>query len=280
MLKLEFNDGRQEPIWVVEKNFTLGSGDDNHLVIDDASVSPQHAKISCSRQTYVLKDLGSQQGTWVNGIAVTQHAIACLDVIKLGDIEIRVVDPFKEARDYTWSLIACTGFFAGREFPLRFHTARQDADSAKPAAPPSLVIGRSKHCDIAFPGTHLSKEHARFEEKPGGLWVEDLQSDNGVFVNDERSLSAMLQAGDKLTLDVYSFRVFGPGLTLPRSAVAQALAQPPEEPTQVPKQWVTRPTSPGNRSDAPNGEIVPKVVYVMGVALLMLLIGLTAFLFV
>ncbi|BCD99148.1 FHA domain-containing protein [Marinagarivorans cellulosilyticus] len=272
MLKLRFNDNRQDPVWVVEKNFTIGSADDNSLVINDASVSPQHAKLTGARQTFVLKDLGSAEGTSVNGSAINQHAVACHDVLKFGDVEITIVDPASEAQDYEWSLIANSRFLSGQEFPLRMGESG------------SVVIGRGKRCDIAFPGTHLSKEHARFTISPEGLHVVDLDTDNGIFVNDERVEEAVLRAGDKVRLDVYSFRVFGPGIDLPRSATAKPAVSAPtprdDEPTVIPKQWVTRPTSPGNRSEMEEETRKPPVlIYAFSALMIALLIGLSAYVF-
>ncbi len=271
MLKLRFNDGRQDPIWVVEKNFTIGSGDDNNLVINDASVSPLHAKITMSRQTFVLKDLASTAGTWVNGKPINQHAVACRDQLKFGNVEVTIVDPSAEELDYQWSLVACSSFLTGQEFPLRL-------DDGK-----SIVIGRGKRCDIAFPGTHLSKEHARFTATPEGLLVEDLDSENGVFVNDERTAVAHLKAGDKVRLDVYNFAVFGPGIVLAKSATAippSVLIEEKIKTKNKPKQWITRPTSPGNRSETPEPIKKPATgVYLFSAVMIALLLGLTAYLF-
>lgn len=273
MLKLRFNDDRQDPVWVVEKHFTIGSADDNTLVIDDATVSPQHAKLTGNRQTYVLKDLGSAQGSFVNGEAINQRPVACKDVLRFGEVELTIIDPAKEALDYQWSLIGASRFLSGQEFPLYFD------DSGE------VIIGRGKRCTIAFPGTHLSKEHARFSLSDNGiLKVEDLDSDNGVFVNDNRTKSALLRAGDVVRLDVYKFYVFGPGIDLPKSAIAEPViplkAERDDEPTVIPKQWVTRPTSPGNRIEP---ELEPKgnKVWVVIFSLLMigLLMGLSAYVF-
>lgn len=277
MLKLKFNDNRQEPIWIVEKNFTIGCADDNHLIIHDASVSPKHAKITCTNQTYLLKDLNSEHGTMVNNNVIKQHAIACHDTLKFGDVELSIVDPATEVRDYEWSLIASSSFLTGQEFPI---LAKNDN---------SIIVGRAKRCDIAFAGTLLSKEHARFTPTKEGLLVEDLGSGNGVFVNDERVLKAHLQSGDKVRLDVYSFRIFGPGISMPRSAIAltKSLAQKSrtlsEEPTETPKQWITRPTSPGNRSDATTSTSHsakhPIMIFLFSLVMVGLLLGLTAYLF-
>lgn len=277
MLKLQFNDNRQDPVWMVEKNFTIGSADDNNLVIDDASVSPQHAKISCANQTYLLKDLSSAEGTMVNNTVIKQHAIACHDTLKFGDVELTIADPMSEPRDYEWSLIASSSFLTGREFPIN---AKDNQ---------SIIIGRGKRCDIAFPGTHLSKEHARFTPSKEGLFVEDLGSDNGVFVNDERVLKAHLRSGDKVRLDVYSFQIFGPGISMPRSAIAltknltQKNINASQDPTATPKQWITRPTSPGNRSESSantaNAAKHPIVILLFSLIMIGLLVGLSAYLF-
>lgn len=48
-------------------DFTIGRGPDNDLVIDDPCVSLRHAAVSLREGTWWLKDLGSTNGTLVNG---------------------------------------------------------------------------------------------------------------------------------------------------------------------------------------------------------------------
>lgn len=66
-----------------------------------------------------------------------------------------------------------------------------------------LTLGRAEDNDIclaegAFPA--VSTHHARLEQQDGGLWVEDLGSRNGTFVNGERVERQALRAGDVLQL--------------------------------------------------------------------------------
>lgn len=75
-LPLDYHHG-----WLVEKEgphtgrkyklnwhvVTLGFGDDNSIVIDDNTVSPRHAKIERQAKKFVLYDLMSENGTWLNG---------------------------------------------------------------------------------------------------------------------------------------------------------------------------------------------------------------------
>ena len=41
-----------------------------------------------------------------------------------------------------------------------------------------------------------SGQHARLEPRTDGIWVEDLRSTNGTFVNGERVTAQRLQVGD------------------------------------------------------------------------------------
>jgi hypothetical protein len=61
----------------------IGRRPDNHLVIDDQSVSRIHAQLRVVEGRYVIFDLGSTGGTFINGKAVEQHVLSSGDVISL-----------------------------------------------------------------------------------------------------------------------------------------------------------------------------------------------------
>ena len=50
---------------------TIGRGPDNVIQIDDPSVSGEHAEISLRRGRWWVRDLGSTNGTLVNGTRIT-----------------------------------------------------------------------------------------------------------------------------------------------------------------------------------------------------------------
>lgn len=67
----------------------------------------------------------------------------------------------------------------------------------------SLTLGRSADNDVTLPGEvfpSVSHFHARVEAEGEHLWVEDLQSRNGTFVNGERISRARVGAGDVIQL--------------------------------------------------------------------------------
>lgn len=51
-----------------------------------------------------------------------------------------------------------------------------------------IIIGRSRQCDIVLPSENVSRRHARLYTTRDGLFIEDLNSANGVIVNGRRIL--------------------------------------------------------------------------------------------
>src|SRR5665213_2055694 len=47
--------------------FRMGRAPDNHLVLRDSRVSRNHAQIVFREGSFILEDLGSRHGVWVNG---------------------------------------------------------------------------------------------------------------------------------------------------------------------------------------------------------------------
>jgi hypothetical protein len=61
-----------------------------------------------------------------------------------------------------------------------------------------LTIGRGRQNDIALPNDdYISARHARFEPRQDGVWVQDLGSTNGTYLNGARlERPRRLTAGD------------------------------------------------------------------------------------
>lgn len=66
----------------------IGRGADNDLVIGDLQVSREHAQLRAIRGRFVIFDLNSTGGTFVNGAAVTQQELSPGDLITLADVPL------------------------------------------------------------------------------------------------------------------------------------------------------------------------------------------------
>jgi len=63
-------DGRSFVRPIDKDEFTIGRDSRNHLVLGDRQVSKYHCIIVSQKEHYTVKDLGSSNGTLVNGIRV------------------------------------------------------------------------------------------------------------------------------------------------------------------------------------------------------------------
>jgi pSer/pThr/pTyr-binding forkhead associated (FHA) protein len=70
------------------------------------------------------------------------------------------------------------------------------------------VIGRSADADLIFSDPSISQRHARLEEHRGEIWIEDLKSANGVYVNGQRiAEKVLLKSGDLIQLGRSHFQL-------------------------------------------------------------------------
>ena len=60
------------------------------LLIDDAGISRRHAVFEVTAETCVVRDLGSRNGTFRNGLALTRTAVTHGETIVLGQLEVTV----------------------------------------------------------------------------------------------------------------------------------------------------------------------------------------------
>lgn len=66
---------------------TLGRAPDNTIVLPDPSVSGYHARIDFDQDRFILADLGSTNGTLLNGSPVTKPTVLCAgDRIGVGSV--------------------------------------------------------------------------------------------------------------------------------------------------------------------------------------------------
>ncbi len=72
-------------------------------------------------------------------------------------------------------------------------------ESAQSFAIPEVLIGRSANCDFSIANDTVSARHARLSYHHNQWWVEDLNSMNGTYLNDERlSVPTVIINGDEL----------------------------------------------------------------------------------
>lgn len=73
---------------VTAKELIVGRGDQADFKIADAEMSRAHFKVSDQAGTFAIEDLGSQNGTFVNGNRITKATLQPNDQIRAGETNL------------------------------------------------------------------------------------------------------------------------------------------------------------------------------------------------
>ncbi|HEX9011160.1 MAG TPA: SpoIIE family protein phosphatase [Holophagaceae bacterium] len=127
----------QDPVAVRgDVRLTLGRGSGNDIVIPDPSISRSHAAIECHGGRAVLLDLGSRNGSRVNGLRIQgPQVVAAGDEIRLGKVRVRL-----EAEAPVPVQIEETPLSPGSAYAVRVDRLRDLRSGAAPA--PGEAHGR------------------------------------------------------------------------------------------------------------------------------------------
>ena len=83
--------------------------------------------------------------------------------------------------------------------PITMNWINNEGNISRQFTLPEIVVGRDPACDLVAPDEMVSARNARLSFHHNQWWVEDLQSTNGTFLNDERVYTAtVLIDGDEL----------------------------------------------------------------------------------
>ncbi len=84
-------DGRPRVVPLEAQTVTLGRSERMTVALEDVYVSDEHALVSPDDDGWIVRDLGSTNGTYLNGAKVTQPTpIAAGDQLRLGKTRVEV----------------------------------------------------------------------------------------------------------------------------------------------------------------------------------------------
>src|SRR2546422_7615614 len=116
-------------IALTKERTTIGRKPHNDIQIDNLAVSGEHAVIVTILQDSFLEDLGSTNGTVVNGQPIKKHFLQNSDIIELGKYKLKYVNETvtgqAKAADFEKTMVLRPG-------PVR-------AATPAPAPPPAAV---------------------------------------------------------------------------------------------------------------------------------------------
>ena len=90
-LILSLDDVVLQDIPLTKERTTIGRKPHNDIHIDNLAVSGEHAVITTIMNDCILEDLGSTNGTLVNGVLAKRHVLRNNDLIELGKYKLKFV---------------------------------------------------------------------------------------------------------------------------------------------------------------------------------------------
>lgn len=98
-LVLSLNGVVQGEYELNQERITIGRKPENEIPIDNLAVSGKHALIITILDDSFLEDLGSTNGTYVNGKLIKKHALKNGDVIAIGKHELKYINEHATSDD-------------------------------------------------------------------------------------------------------------------------------------------------------------------------------------
>ena len=182
---------------------TIGRQGD--ILIEDTRVSRTHAKIEWESDAVSITDLGSTNGTYVNGERIASQAKVAIqngDRISLGGFELSLGMP-GEANKTMAGLGGRTQAIAAPPSAGGAVAAVLFQDQRSPLTPGTHTFGRKPDNDIQIADPYVSGRHGVFEVNDEGVSITDSGSTNGTFVNEAKlapGQKTLIHAGDKVRL--------------------------------------------------------------------------------
>ena len=194
-----------------KETVTIGRGTRNDIVFDDNDVSREQCSLVWRETDYELHDLGSTNGTYVNGQRVNTHRMLHDgNLIELGDhitleyahnpaletteqtvLEPEVsppvnVTPIAPGETHQYALVVEIG-----PNPRRIYSLTEDI----------ITMGRDLSNDIVIQDPEVSRWHLQLFSNVDGYSAKDLESTNGTLLNGNRLIdSKPLQLFDTIEL--------------------------------------------------------------------------------
>ncbi len=204
-------DGKRQEFALGKVTISIGRALTNDVVLPDAKISRNHARLEHTDNGWTIFNLGSANGTQVNGEPVERAALKAGDVIGIGtslltletsplrtEPEVLRLDSESDV-DKTLMEASVPVQLHETNLPrLVIHTAERTWQV--PFDSEALRIGRADDNDVVLAVPQASRHHARVERRGDDFILRDLDSTNGTWIRTQRVAEQALQNGDTIRI--------------------------------------------------------------------------------
>ena len=206
-MRLHFPNGEHPDTFWAEGRLSIGSGDAHRIRLNHPSIDDSHLLIDADPVRGIELLVQNKSDVHVNGRPVKAKALARLgDMVLLGPVKMLIkadsdsreapppssndgVGPGIKNLAARAMLRAVSGQYFGKVIGLKVRT----------------TIGRGSECDLVLDEPEMSRQHACIESTGSGIYLRDLGSVNGTYVNGIAVRDAVLKPGDQIAFDQNRF---------------------------------------------------------------------------
>ncbi len=191
-LILKFKDTKISDILLDKgRNITIGRREGNDIVIENLAVSGMHAKIDAIDKGYLLTDLKSKNGTFVNGQLVATHWLGHGDTVSIGKHTLVFAYADGEEREVTGAggmdktmvmdtekyrdmLSKSSGNVAAtirKKESMGVLSFLSGGDGEFEIKKKLIKLGKDASCDIVVKGLMIGKTAATVSKRPKGYYL-------------------------------------------------------------------------------------------------------------
>jgi pSer/pThr/pTyr-binding forkhead associated (FHA) protein len=183
-LIVEAPEGRREV--ALSGRIVAGRAPECEIELDDERCSRQHCEFVQRDDDIVVQDLGSSNGTFVNGTKLSaEQVLIDGDNVRIGAIKAKF-------------------FEADADFALHFETG-EHAGTVLPLADQRVTLGRRPKNHLSFDDIKVSGVHVEIVNEGDHHVLRDLGSTNGTILDGRKIDEVALSAGDRIRLGESDF---------------------------------------------------------------------------
>ena len=209
--------GATKEFSLAKANVAIGRASNNDIALADSSASRNHSRLECGEDGCTIVDLGSANGTRVNGARVDRATLNPGDVVHIGKCKLRFegsgpgsapgsgMDAEMTRLDTVMDLETSL-----QEMSLDVNLADTESPSLAvraggrtwevPLTDEPITIGRRPDNGVVIDSAKVSRVHARIERTRDGFFVQDLGGDNGTWIGGQRIERQQLRSGDTIRI--------------------------------------------------------------------------------
>ncbi len=197
-------------IQLQSQSLKIGRSGNCDVILSEPEISREHAALYVVQGQYLLKKIGKGE-VWLRGKPVENHVLQDGETFLLGTWEVEFQQESGGERTEGETLGTVTKKTETQAIAGNFHGILVEAFCLRviqPSRTPrdfslktgSLMVGADSKNDVVIEDPFVSARHLKLSRHPDGIWVHDLGSTNGTYINGMKIRESRWEAGAEIKI--------------------------------------------------------------------------------